>query len=119
VAWPVIHVRGRPKVELKEKKMRVDDAVHAVRAAAEEGVVAGGGVALVRAIKKRSRRSGSIMSAKAGAEAVERAMSEPLKHLRFQRGTRTGGDFQTGRRGKGDYGYNAATDEFEDLVRRG
>ena len=114
----VIRVGAATEVELKEKKMRVDDAVHAVRAAAEEGVVP---VAASRwcGRSRRSRSSSSAKSEKSGAEIVERAMSEPLKQIVFNAGLEPAVVFNQVAEGKGDYGYNAATDEYEDMVKAG
>ena len=114
----VIRVGAATEVELKEKKARVDDAVHALRAAVEEGIVPGGGVALVRAMKAverlewaktRRRARGSLHRRDGGAAAADRG----------QRRSRPGGRPQSSSEGKGDFGFNAATEEYEDLVKAG
>ena len=114
----VIKVGAATEVELKERKARVDDAVHALRAAVEEGVVPGGGVALARAVKavQGLKLSGER---KAGAEIVARAMSEPLRQIARNAGEEPAVVYNRVIEGKGDYGFNAATSEFEDLFKAG
>ena len=114
----VIKVGAATEVELKEKKARVDDAVHALRAAVEEGIVPGGGVALVRAIKAvKSLRLNE--ERKAGAGIVAAAMSEPLKQIALNAGHEPEIVFNAVLEGKGDYGFNAGTEVYEDLVKAG
>ncbi len=114
----VIKVGAATEVELKEKKARVDDAVHALRAAVEEGTVAGGGVALLRA--SRAVENLKVASEwKAGADAVRRAMSEPLRQIAANAGFEPSIVFNRVAEGKGDFGFNARTDEYEDLVKAG
>ncbi|HYL58292.1 MAG TPA: chaperonin GroEL [Candidatus Acidoferrales bacterium] len=114
----VIKVGAATEVELKEKKARVDDAVHALRAAVEEGIVAGGGVALVRAI---ASVKGLKLDAnkKAGAGIVTAAMSEPLKQIAHNAGHSPHIVLNKVLEGKDDYGFNAASEVFEDLVKAG
>src|SRR5579863_2675217 len=114
----VIKVGAATEVELKERKARVDDAVHALRAAVEEGVVPGGGVALVRAVKavEALKLSGER---KAGADIVARAMSEPLRQIARNAGEEPAVVHNRVIEGKGDFGFNAASGEFEDLVKAG
>jgi chaperonin GroEL len=114
----VIRVGAATEVELKEKKARVDDAVHALRAAVEEGIVAGGGVALVRAIAAvKSLRLDEHK--KAGASIVAAAMSEPLKQIARNAGHEPEIVLNAVLEGKDDYGFNAATEVYEDLVKAG
>ena len=114
----VIRVGAATEVELKEKKARVDDAVHALRAAVEEGIVPGGGVALVRAMKAVSGLKLSE-DRKVGAQIVHRAMSEPLRQIAANAGHDAAVVFTKVAEGKGDFGFNAATEEYEDLVKAG
>ncbi|MGH7815743.1 MAG: chaperonin GroEL [Candidatus Binataceae bacterium] len=114
----VIKVGAATEVELKEKKARVDDAVHALRAAVEEGIVAGGGVALVRAIAAvRALKLDS--NRKAGANIVAAAMSEPLRQIARNAGHEPQIILNRVIEGKGDFGFNAATGECEDLMKVG
>ena len=114
----VIRVGAATEVELKEKKARVDDAVHALRAAVEEGIVAGGGVALVRAIEGvRAMRLDE--NRKAGANIVAAAMSEPLRQIARNAGHEPHVVLNAVLEGKGDFGFNAATEVYEDLVKAG
>ena len=114
----VIKVGAATEVELKEKKARVDDAVHALRAAVEEGIVPGGGVALVRAIAAvKSMRLNEDQ--KAGAGIVAAAMSEPLKQIARNAGHEPEVVLNAVLEGKGDFGFNAGTEVFEDLVKAG
>ena len=114
----VIKVGAATEVELKEKKARVDDAVHALRAAVEEGIVPGGGVALVRAIAAvKSLRLED--DKKAGAGIVAAAMAEPLKQIARNAGHEPEIVLNAVLEGKGDFGFNAATEVYEDLVKAG
>src|SRR5271155_1268859 len=114
----VIKVGAATEVELKEKKARVDDAVHALRAAVEEGIVPGGGVALLRASTElRDLRLNEAQ--KAGAGIVARAMSEPLRQIAANAGFEAAVVCNKVVEGKGDFGFNAATEVYEDLVKAG
>ncbi len=114
----VIKVGAATEVELKERKARVDDAVHALRAAVEEGIVAGGGVALVRAISAvESLRLPE--ERKAGAKLVAAAMSDPLRQIALNAGHEPSVVLNKVTEGKGDYGFNARTEEYENLVASG
>ena len=110
----LIKVGAATEVELKERKARVDDAVHALRAAVEEGIVPGGGVALVRTIPAVE---GLKLSAerKVGAGIVAAAMSEPLRQIAHNAGHEASIVFNKVKEGKGDFGFNARTEEFESL----
>jgi chaperonin GroEL len=114
----VIKVGAATEVELKERKARVEDAVHALRAAMEEGVVAGGGVALARAVKEVEGLK-LPSERKAGADIVARAMGEPLRQIARNAGAESAVVFNKVTEGKGDFGFNAATGQFEDLVKAG
>src|SRR6202158_3951247 len=114
----VIKVGAATEVELKEKKARVDDAVHALRAAVEEGIVAGGGVALLRAVKAVEQLKLSE-DRKPGAQIVARAMVEPLRQIAANAGHEPAVVVNKVMEGKNDFGFNAATEEYEDLVKAG
>ena len=115
----VIRVGAATETEMKEKKMRVEDAVNATRAAAQEGIVPGGGVALVRAAKALDKLEVEDLDARTGVKLLRRAMEEPLRRIAENAGT--DGAVVIGRVGesKGSVGYNAATGKFEDLVAAG
>jgi chaperonin GroEL len=114
----VIRVGAATETEMKEKKMRVEDAVNATRAAAQEGIVPGGGLALVRATRALDRVDvdGDL---KTGVRLLRRAMEEPLRRIAENAGVE--GAIAIGRveESKGAVGFNAATGEFEDLVKAG
>ncbi len=115
----VIKVGAATEAELKEKKARVDDAVHALKAAVEEGVVPGGGVALVRAIKAVEALRLGHEDRKAGAGIVARAMAEPLRFIARNAGLEPAVVYNRVVESKGDFGLNAATEEYEDLFKAG
>jgi chaperonin GroEL len=107
-------------VELKEKKHRIEDAVQTTKAAVEEGVVPGGGVALLRAQEKVLSLAGSLDGDEAtGAKMVARALEEPLKQIALNAGLEGGVIVEKVRSLKGANGLNAATGEYEDLVKAG
>ena len=114
----VINVGAATEAEMKEKKARVEDALHATRAAVEEGIVAGGGVALLRAAKAIDALQ-LEGDEKIGAQIVRRAIEHPLKQLCANAGVDGGVVVKEVARGKGNFGYNVATDKFEDLVKAG
>ena len=115
----VLHIGAPTEVEMKEKKDRVDDALHATRAAVEEGIVAGGGVALVRAIKALDKVTGDNEDQNVGINIIRKAMESPLRTIANNAGVEGSVILQNVMNGKGDYGYNARTDEFEDLKKAG
>lgn len=116
----VLYVGAATEVEMKEKKDRVDDALHATRAAVEEGIVAGGGVALVRAIAAIDDLKGENEDQNIGIQIVRKAMEAPLRTIADNAGVEGSVILQGVRTGKGDsYGYNARTNEFEDLKKAG
>ena len=114
----VVNVGAATETEMKEKKARVEDALHATRAAVEEGIVAGGGVAYIRA-------AAALDSLKlhhdqqAGVDIVRKALVEPAKQISINAGQDGGVVVDKIKSGKGAYGYNAATEEFEDLIKAG
>ncbi|MDO4224670.1 MAG: chaperonin GroEL [Bergeyella zoohelcum] len=114
----VLYVGAASEVEMKEKKDRVDDALHATRAAVEEGIVAGGGVALVRAISALSI-TGSNQDENTGIKIVKRAIEEPLRQIVANAGGEGSVIVAKVAEGKGDFGYNAKTDEFVNMLEAG
>jgi chaperonin GroEL len=114
----VINVGASTEVEMKEKKARVEDALHATRAAVEEGIVAGGGVALLRTGKAIDNLQ-LEGDEKIGSQIVRRAIEHPLKQLCANAGVDGGVVVKEVMSGKGNVGYNVATDKFEDLVKAG
>ncbi len=114
----VINVGAATEAEMKEKKARVEDALHATRAAVEEGIVAGGGVALLRTAKALDNLS-LQGDEKIGAQIVRRAIEHPLKQLCTNAGIDGGVIVKEVLESKGNYGYNLSTDKFEDLVKAG
>ncbi|AKQ54150.1 chaperonin GroEL [Bordetella hinzii] len=115
----VIRVGAATEVEMKEKKARVEDALHATRAAVEEGVVAGGGVALLRAKQAIAGLQGDTPDQNAGIKLILRAVEEPLRTIVTNAGEEASVVVNTVLAGKGNYGYNAATGEYTDLVEQG
>ena len=115
----VIKVGAATEVEMKEKKARVEDALHATRAAVEEGIVPGGGVALLRARAAISGLQGENPDQNAGIKIVLRAMEEPLRQIVLNAGEEASVVVAKVIEGKGNYGYNAASGEYGDLVEMG
>jgi chaperonin GroEL len=116
----IIKVGAATEVELKEKKHRIEDAVQTTKAAVEEGVVAGGGVALLRAQAKVLEASKALDGDEAtGARMVARALEEPLKQIALNAGLEGGVVVEKVRGLKGPEGLNAATEEYEDLIKAG
>jgi len=115
----LIKVGAATEVEMKERKARVEDALHATRAAVEEGIVAGGGVALIRAKQAISKLRGDNTDQDAGIKIVLRAMEEPLRQIVANSGDEPSVVVNAVANGKGNYGYNAATHEYGDLVDMG
>jgi len=114
----VVKVGAATEVEMKEKKARVEDALHATRAAVEEGIVPGGGVALIRA----SAGLGSLRASddeKVGVRIVQKALEEPLRWIVSNAGAEGSVVLDKVKNGKGAFGFNAATEEYEDLVKAG
>ena len=115
----VIKVGAATEVEMKEKKARVEDALHATRAAVEEGIVAGGGVALIRAKQAIRDIKGDNDEQNAGIRIVLRAMEEPLRQIVANAGDEPSVVVNTVAQGEGNFGYNAQTGEYGDLVEMG
>jgi len=114
----VIKVGAATETEMKEKKARVEDALHATRAAVEEGIVAGGGVALIRAQEALAKLEVNDEQ-RFGVNIIRRAMEEPLRQISANAGEEGSIIVQRVREGKGSFGYNAATGEFGDLITMG
>ena len=115
----VIKVGAPSETEMKEKKDRVDDALCATRAAIEEGIVAGGGVAYIRAISALDKIKGENADEQTGIQIIRRAIEEPLRQIVFNAGKEGSVVVQKVSEGKGDFGYNARYDRYEDLVKAG
>jgi len=115
----VLYVGAATEVEMKEKKDRVDDALHATRAAVEEGIVAGGGVALVRTINAIKNLKGENEDETIGIQIVKKALEAPLRTIADNAGVEGSVVLQKVINSKGDLGYNARTDKYEDLKKAG
>ena len=115
----VIKVGAATEVEMKEKKARVEDALHATRAAVEEGVVAGGGVAFLRAIAKLEEFTGDNDDQDVGINILRRAVEEPLRQIVGNAGEDSSVVLNAVKNGEGDYGFNAATGEYGDMIAMG
>jgi chaperonin GroEL len=115
----VIKVGAASEVEMKEKKARVEDALHATRAAVEEGIVPGGGVALIRAQKSLEKFEVSTPEQQVGVSIIRRSIEEPLRQIVSNAGAEPSVVANEVRGGKGGYGYNARTQAFGDLVEMG
>jgi chaperonin GroEL len=115
----VIKVGAATEIEMKEKKARVEDALHATRAAVEEGVVPGGGVALIRALDHVKNLKGDNEDQDHGITIARRAMEEPLRQIVANAGSEPSVVLNRVRDGKGAFGFNAATDEFGDMLKMG
>ena len=115
----VIKVGAATEVEMKEKKARVEDALHATRAAVEEGIVAGGGVAYLRARANLKGLKGDNADQDAGIKIVLRALEEPMRQIVANTGDEPSVVVNKVVEGKGNYGYNAQTGQYGDLVEMG
>src|SRR4249920_1375577 len=115
----VLYVGAATEMEMKEKKARVDDALHATRAAVEEGIVPGGGVAYIRAIMSINKLTGTNEDETTGVAIVKRALEEPLRQIVANAGIEGSIVVQKVKEGKGDYGFNARTEEYEKLMAAG
>ena len=115
----VLYVGAASEIEMKEKKDRVDDALSATRAAIEEGIVAGGGVAYIRAQATLDNLKGETDDETTGIEIVKRAIEEPLRQIAFNAGVEGAVVVNKVREGKGDFGYNARLNVYEDLKKAG
>jgi chaperonin GroEL len=115
----VLYVGAATEVEMKEKKDRVDDALHATRAAVEEGIVAGGGVAFIRSIEALADLKGENDDETTGIAIIRRAIEEPLRQICQNAGIEGSIIVQKVKEGKADFGYNARTDVFENMIGAG
>ncbi len=115
----VLYVGAPTEVEMKEKKDRVDDALSATRAAVEEGIVPGGGIALIRSIEAIEKVKGENEDEKTGIAIVKRAVEEPLRQIIANAGDEGAVIVQKVKEGKGDFGYNARTEEYDNLYEAG
>ncbi len=115
----VLYIGAASEVEMKEKKDRVDDSLHATRAAIEEGIVPGGGVAYIRAAASLEGLKGENDDQTTGIEIVRRAIEEPLRQIAVNAGQEGAVVAQNVKSGKGDYGYNAQTNKYEKLMAAG
>lgn len=115
----VIYAGAASEIEMKEKKDRFDDALHATRAAIEEGIIPGGGVAFIRAIKAIEKLKGSNEDENTGIQIIRRALEEPLRQIVENAGLEGSVIVQKVKEGKDDYGFNANTEEYENLFQAG
>ncbi len=115
----VLYVGAATEVEMKEKKDRVDDALHATRAAVEEGIVPGGGVAYIRAIESLEGFKGENIDETTGIQIVKRAIEEPLRQIVVNSGIEGSIVVQKIKEGKADFGFNARTEVYENLLAAG
>lgn len=115
----VLYVGAATEVEMKEKKDRVDDALHATRAAVEEGIVPGGGVAYIRAVESLEKLKGANEDEATGIQIVKRAIEEPLRQIVANSGIEGSIVVQKIKEGKADFGFNARTEVFENLLKAG
>ncbi|MEI8006197.1 MAG: chaperonin GroEL [Bacteroidota bacterium] len=115
----VIYAGAASEIEMKEKKDRFDDALHATRAAIEEGIIPGGGVAFIRAIKSIEKLKGSNEDENTGIQIIRRALEEPLRQIVENAGLEGSVIVQRVKEGKDDFGFNANTEEYENLFQAG
>ncbi|HEY1871531.1 MAG TPA: chaperonin GroEL [Chitinophagaceae bacterium] len=115
----VLNVGAATEMEMKEKKDRVDDALHATRAAVEEGIVPGGGVAYIRAVESLEKLKGANEDETTGIAIVKRALEEPIRQIVINSGIEGSIVVQKVKEGKGDFGFNARTEVYENLFKAG
>ncbi len=115
----VLYVGAATEVEMKEKKDRVDDALHATRAAVEEGIVPGGGIAFIRAIEALEKVKGANEDENTGIAIIRRALEEPLRQIVANAGLEGSIIIQKVKEGKGDYGFNARSEKYENMFKAG
>ena len=115
----VLYVGAASEVEMKEKKDRVDDALAATRAAVEEGIIPGGGVAYIRAVEALEKLKGENEDETTGIQIVKRAIEEPLRQIVSNAGGEGSVVVANVKNGKGAYGYNARADKYEDMFKAG
>jgi chaperonin GroEL len=115
----VLYIGAATEMEMKEKKDRVDDALHATRAAVEEGIVPGGGIAYIRAIESLEKLKGANEDETTGIAIVKRALEEPLRQIVANSGVEGSIVVQKVKEGKADFGFNARTEQYENLLKAG
>jgi chaperonin GroEL len=115
----VLKIGAATEIEMKEKKARVEDALHATRAAVEEGIVPGGGVAFLRVASKLDKIKNDNQDIMLGVKIVKKAIEEPIRQIVINAGEEGSVIVNKVKEGKGSYGYNAATETYEDLVKAG
>src|SRR6201990_446545 len=115
----VLYIGAATEIEMKEKKDRVDDALHATRAAVEEGIVPGGGVAYIRAIESLEKSKGANEDETTGIVIVKRALEEPIRQIVINSGIEGSIVVQKVKEGKADFGFNARTEVYENLLKAG
>jgi chaperonin GroEL len=115
----ILYVGAATEVEMKEKKDRVDDALHATRAAVQEGVVAGGGIAFIRAVESLDKLDLDNEDQNTGIEIIKKALESPIRTIVENSGGEGSVVIQKVKEGKGDFGYNAATDNYESMFNAG
>ncbi|HSR19116.1 MAG TPA: chaperonin GroEL, partial [Ignavibacteriaceae bacterium] len=115
----ILKIGASTEIEMKEKKARVEDALHATRAAVQEGIVAGGGVAFIRAIPDLEKIKGDNLDQTTGVKIVQKALEEPLKQIVDNAGLEGSVVLQKVKEGKDDFGFNAATETYENLIKSG
>jgi len=115
----ILKIGASTEIEMKEKKARVEDALHATRAAVQEGIVAGGGVAFIRAIPGLEKIKGDNLDQTTGIKIVQKALEEPLKQIVDNAGLEGSVVLQKVKDGKDDFGFNAATETYENLIKSG
>ncbi|MGL6021627.1 MAG: chaperonin GroEL [Chitinophagaceae bacterium] len=111
----VLKIGAATEIEMKEKKDRVDDALHATRAAVEEGIIPGGGIAFIRAIEAIANVTGSNEDEKTGIQIIKRALEEPLRQITINAGIEGSIVVQKVKDGKDDFGFNARTEQYENM----
>ena len=115
----VLKIGASTEIEMKEKKARVEDALHATRAAVQEGIVAGGGVAFIRAIPGLDKLKGDNVDQSTGVKIIQKALEEPLRQIVNNAGIEGSVVLQRVMEGKDDYGFNAATETYENMIKAG
>jgi len=115
----ILYIGAATEIEMKEKKDRVDDALHATRAAVQEGIVAGGGIAFIRAISSLDKVEVDNADQKTGVNIVRQALESPLRTIVANAGAEPSVVVQKIKEGKGDFGYNAREDKFENMIAAG
>lgn len=115
----VLYVGAASEIEMKEKKDRFEDALSATRAAVEEGIIPGGGIAYIRAIESLDKLKGDNQDENTGIAIIRRALEEPIRQIVENAGLEASVVVQRVREGKGDFGYNARTEKYENLFESG